>query len=45
MWKVIVDNEPKSVAKRQLSILYGHIPIGGTVAMDRFFEKWALEEN
>jgi undecaprenyl-diphosphatase len=40
MWKVIVDNEPKSEASKQLFILYGHIPIGGTSAMDRFFEKW-----
>jgi protein tyrosine/serine phosphatase len=40
MWKVIVDKEPKSEAKKQLSIWYGHIPIGGTIAMDRFLEKW-----
>jgi protein tyrosine/serine phosphatase len=40
MWKVIVDKEPKSEAAKQLSIWYGHIPIGKTIAMDRFFEKW-----
>jgi protein tyrosine/serine phosphatase len=40
MWKVIVDKEPKSEAKKQLSIWYGHIPIGKTIAMDRFFENW-----
>jgi undecaprenyl-diphosphatase len=40
MWKVVVDKEPKSEAKEQLSILYWHIPIGKTSAMDRFFEKW-----
>jgi undecaprenyl-diphosphatase len=40
MWKVIVDHEPKSVACKQLFILYGHIPLGETSAMDRFFEKW-----
>ena len=28
MWKVIVDKKPKSEAGKQISILYGHIPIG-----------------
>ena len=40
MWKVIVDRESKSEAEKQISILYGHIPIGKTSAMDRFFENW-----
>ena len=40
MWKVVVDKEPKSVAAKELSVLYGHIPIGKTIAMDHFFEKW-----
>jgi undecaprenyl-diphosphatase len=40
MWKVIVDKEPKSEAGKQLSILYGHIPIGKTIAMDQFFKNW-----
>ncbi len=40
MWKVIVDKVPKSEAKKQLSFLYGHFPIRGKDAMDRFFEKW-----
>jgi undecaprenyl-diphosphatase len=40
MWKVIVDQEPKSEAVKQLSILYGHLPIGKTTAMDRFFQNW-----
>jgi protein tyrosine/serine phosphatase len=40
MWKVIVDNEPKSEARKQLSLLYGHFPIGKTSAMDHFFERW-----
>jgi len=38
MWKVYVDKEPKSKARKQLSILYGHFPFGETSAMDRFFE-------
>jgi undecaprenyl-diphosphatase len=40
MWKEMVDREPKSEAKRQLSFLYGHVPILGRDAMDRFLEKW-----
>jgi protein tyrosine/serine phosphatase len=40
MWKVIVDKEPKSEARKQLSILYGHFSIGKTSAMDHFFEQW-----
>jgi len=40
MWKVIVDKEPKSEAGEELSILYGHIPIGKTIAMDQFFKNW-----
>jgi protein tyrosine/serine phosphatase len=40
MWKVFVDKEPKSEAGKQLSLLYGHLPIGKTTAMDRFFQKW-----
>jgi undecaprenyl-diphosphatase len=40
MWKVVVDNEPKSEARKQLSILYGHLPIGKTTALDDFFAKW-----
>jgi protein tyrosine/serine phosphatase len=40
MWKVVVDKESKSNAKKQLSFLYGHIPISGTAAMDRFVQNW-----
>ena len=40
MWKVIVDKEPKSEAQKQLSLFYGHLPIGKTTAMDRFFQNW-----
>ena len=45
MWKVIVDKEPKSEAKKQLSFLYGHVPILGRGAMDRFFDKWNQTEQ
>jgi len=40
MWKVIVNKEPKEEAKKQLSLLYGHLPIGETAVMDRFFQAW-----
>ena len=40
MWKVVVDKKSKLEARKQLSILYGHIPIGKTSAMDSFFQKW-----
>lgn len=40
IWKVVVDKESKAEADKQLSIVYGHIPMGGTEAMDNFFRKW-----
>jgi undecaprenyl-diphosphatase len=40
MLRVIVDKESKSEAEKELSILYGHIPVGKTIAMDQFFENW-----
>ncbi len=41
IWKVVIDGMPKKEAAGQLSLLYGHMPIGPTTAMDRFFEGWA----
>jgi len=40
MWKVLVDGEEKRVAKRQLSIWYGHVPLGDTSVLDCFFDDW-----
>jgi len=40
MWKVIVDHEPKPEAEKQLSVFYGHVPLGGRDAMENFFIKW-----
>jgi protein tyrosine/serine phosphatase len=40
LWKLVVDRTPKSVARKQLSILYGHISFGPTRALDDFFEKY-----
>jgi protein tyrosine/serine phosphatase len=39
LWKLVVDRAPKSVARKQLSILYGHIPFGPTQVLDDFIEK------
>ena len=41
LWKVYVDKEPANVAKKQLSIWYGHIPLGDTRSLDQFFETWS----
>jgi len=36
VWKMAIENRPRSQAKRQLSILYGHMPFGKARAMDRW---------
>jgi len=43
MWKVWVDGASKEEAKKQMSIWYGHMPVGETSAMDEFFDTWADE--
>lgn len=40
MWKVIVDQESKAEASKQLSILYGHLSVGPASVLDRFFRNW-----
>ena len=40
IWKVVVDKQPKAEARKQLSILYGHMPLGATTALDDFFDQW-----
>lgn len=40
IWKSVVDHEPYSEAKKQLSIFYGHLPFGSSRAMDNFFMGW-----
>jgi protein tyrosine/serine phosphatase len=42
LWKVVVDGEPKSIAEKQLSIRYGHFPVGQTSVLDDFLENWTL---
>lgn len=41
IWKMEIDNESRSEAEKQLSFLYGHLPIGEASALDRFFQKYA----
>jgi protein tyrosine/serine phosphatase len=43
MWEVIVDKKLKTEAEKQLSIFFGHLIVGKTAAMDRFFESWNPE--
>ncbi len=43
IWKVVMDGEPEWEAKKQLSIFYGHMPIGKVTVLDQFFEKWIRE--
>ncbi len=41
IWQVAIEGRPKSEAKKQLNIRYGHIPFGPTQVLDQFFDKWA----
>ena len=43
LWKVVVDGEPKALARKQLSLRFGHFPIGPTSALDDFFNIWQPE--
>ena len=45
LWKVAIDGVPARVAKRQLSIRYGHMPIGPTQVLDAFFDQWAKAQK
>lgn len=40
LWKAVVNGEPKAMAGKQLSLRFGHFPIGPTSALDEFFKKW-----
>ncbi len=42
LWKMVVEGEPKSEARKQLSLRYGHLPMGPTQALDNFFDKWTI---
>lgn len=40
LWKIVIDRAPKSEGRKQLSILFGHMPFGPTQALDEFFDNW-----
>jgi protein tyrosine/serine phosphatase len=40
LWKAVVNGESKVPAAKQLSLRFGHLPIGPTSALDDFFKKW-----
>jgi protein tyrosine/serine phosphatase len=42
IWKLKIDRESRVEADRQLSLLYGHLPIGPDTAMDSFFQKYSI---
>lgn len=41
MWKVIAEGAEKEEARRQLTLKYGHLPVGGRFDLDRFFDRWS----
>ncbi len=45
IWLVEIDSIPPSRARKELSIRYGHIPVGATHALDRFFENWVKKKT
>ncbi|MDA8137357.1 MAG: dual specificity protein phosphatase family protein [Desulfobacteraceae bacterium] len=40
LWKMAVDGAPKTVAREQLAIRYGHMPFGSTQVLDAFLDNW-----
>jgi undecaprenyl-diphosphatase len=40
LWKISVNREPKALAQKQLSLRFGHFPVGPTSALDDFFKRW-----
>lgn len=45
IWKVVVDNESPRTAKAQLSLWFGHLPVGATQVLDQFFDQWTASRN
>lgn len=45
IWKMVIDGASKSTAKKQLSIRFGHLPVGPTRALDVFLEHWTVPEK
>ncbi len=45
IWLVEIDSMPPSRARKELSIKYGHLPIGPTHILDRFFDDWVKKHG
>lgn len=45
IWKVAIDGTSISEAKKQLSLRYGHMPIGPTQVLDTFFDSWSSNRD
>ncbi|WP_338669068.1 fused DSP-PTPase phosphatase/NAD kinase-like protein [Pseudodesulfovibrio methanolicus] len=45
LWKTMVDGAPASEARKQLSLRYGHVPVGPTTVLDAFFDHWNPAEG
>jgi undecaprenyl-diphosphatase len=45
LWKTMIDGAPASEARRQLSLRYGHVPVGPTTVLDAFFDHWNPAEG
>ncbi|MFW5489973.1 MAG: tyrosine-protein phosphatase [Desulfovibrio sp.] len=45
LWKTTIDGTPASKARRQLSLRYGHMPVGPTTVLDDFFDHWNPAEG
>lgn len=40
LWLMVMENADKEVARKQLSLRYGYLPILGKGAMGRFIDRW-----
>lgn len=40
LWKVVIDGADVGVARKQFSIVYGHIPFGPARILTKFFDAW-----
>jgi undecaprenyl-diphosphatase len=45
LWKIAIDGAPIWVAKKQLSIRYGHLPFGPTQVLDGFLDQWVKQKK
>ena len=43
LWKMVVDGVPKAEAQKELSIWYGHLPIGPTQVLDELVKRYRVK--